>query len=62
MKQILETADWASAGTFREFYLKETTHKDRTPRQSFNVGSLISASKSRCDMEPEPYEVQSENG
>ena len=63
-KQILATADWASAGTFKKFYLREISSDNRAPRQGFDVGLLShsSASKSRCDIEPEPDEMQSKNG
>ena len=58
-KQILVTADWSSTDTFKKFYLREDV---RTHRQSFDIALLSSASKSRCDIEPKPNEVQSKNG
>ena len=58
-KQILATADWSSADTFKNFYLREDV---RTHRQSFDIALLSSASKSRCDIEPEPDDMQSRNG
>ena len=58
-QQILITADWSTASTFRHFYLRDK--EVQSPRQGFDVPSLL-ASNSRCDMEPEPSEVQSGNG
>ena len=56
MHQILETADWSSAKTFKQFYWRRDFIQ--SPRQGFSIHSL-SASKSRCDIDPEPSEVQS---
>ena len=61
-KQILSTADWSSADTFKTFYLREADTSVRAPRQGFDVDTLLKASKSRCDMEPEPNDIQSQNG
>lgn len=58
-KQIMATADWSSASTFRDFYYREDVWAHR---KSFDIGLLSSASKSHCDIEPEPDDVQSENG
>ena len=58
-QQILSTADWSSANVFKKFYFRD--RQVQTPRQGFNL-SALSASKSRCDKEPEPSEVQSLNG
>jgi len=57
-QQILITAVWSTASTFRHFYLRD---KEVQSRQGFEVLSFL-ASKSRYDMEPEPSEVQSGNG
>ena len=62
-KQIMDTADWSSAGTFKEFYLRTDNLGGQAPRQGFKVVSLLSeASTSRCDMEPELSDMQSTNG
>ena len=58
-QQIMSTADWSSANVFKQFYFRDG--QVQSPRASFDLSSL-SASKSRCDTEPEPSEVQSLNG
>ena len=55
-QQILTTADWSSATVFKQFYFRNG--QIQTPCQCFDL-SILSTSKSRCDMEPEPSEVQS---
>ena len=54
-QQILSTADWSTANVFKEFYFRD--RQVQSPRQSFNL-SVLSASKSRCDKEPEPSDMQ----
>ena len=58
-QQILSTADWSTSNIFKKFYFRD--RQVQTPRQGFNL-SVLPASKSRCDKEPEPSEVQSLNG
>ena len=64
MKNILDTADWAAARTFQRFYLRV---EDRMIEQEVQphldyATAILAASNSCCDMEPEPSEVQSQNG
>ena len=58
-QQILSTADWSTANVFKKFYFRD--RQVQSPCQGFDL-SVLSASKSRCDKEPEPSEVQSLNG
>ena len=58
-QQILSTADWSTAKVFKTFYFRDG--QVQSPRHGFDL-SVLSASKSRCDKEPEPSEVQSLNG
>ena len=54
-QQILSTADWSTANVFKKFYFRD--RQVQSPRQGFNL-SVLSASKSRCDKEPEPSDMQ----
>ena len=58
-QQILSTADRSTDNVFKKFYFRD--RQVQSPRQSFDI-SVLSASKSHCDKEPEPSEVQSLNG
>ena len=55
-QQVLATADWSSASTFRQFSFRGD--RVQSHHRGFTISSL-SASKSCCDMEPELSEVQS---
>ena len=59
MQDILQTADWSSDSTFKQFYFKTSyPHSVSVSQSSFSKG-VLEPSKSRCDMEPELSEVQS---
>ena len=66
VKNILDTADWTSAGTFRRFYLRLPIGKQLIDQEVQShpdyTTAVLSSSKSRCDTEPEPSDVQSQNG
>lgn len=52
----LAHADWLSVSTFSRFY--HSGDQVQSTHRCFSISSL-SASKSRCDMDPKPSEVQS---
>ena len=54
-QQILSTADWSIAKVFKKFYFRDG--QVQSPRQGFDL-SVLTASKSRCDTEPEPSDMQ----
>ena len=60
LQAILHTADWSSAGTFKRFYCRIEDSGGVQSGQAFSSAVLqVATSNSRCDMEPEPYEMQS---
>ena len=54
---ILQTADWSSASTFKQYYFRATSHNQRD-KSSFSK-MVLGTLKSRCDVEPELSEVES---
>lgn len=66
LNNILDTDDGTSAGTFRIFYLrlpieKQLIDQEVQSHQDYTT-AVLSSSKLHCDMEPEPSNVQSQNG
>ena len=60
LQTILQTADWSSAGTFKKFYCRKESPDRVQSGQDYSTAILhVSASNSRCDMEPEPSDMQS---
>ena len=57
LQTILSTADCSSAGTFKKFYCRKESRVQS--RQEYSTAVLnTSTSNSRCDMEPEPSDMQ----